>query len=1138
MSEAFVLEQRSSTDLVVGRMLNDVDAVLSVVATITDPVRFPGETTTITYVPVIAPEGTEDSVTYSSDDVAVATVDSSGNVTVVGIGTCNISVEVFGSGPQLNSNSVIDSAPLIVLVENCFAPEQRDSTDLIVDFMFQATLGSGAVYPSSIATWAFGTASVTTTASFTPTGWASDAYGTPIVFNSDQPVTVSGFTEEAFGTAWVSSFQQFVTDASWTSSEFGTALVYNSDQSVENGGWRSSEFGNPTVFDPLQTITVGGIEALDFPEPYVADYYQYIDHSGQGIAPGSIGAQLVAFRVRYVEPPWFYTNAFGTPTVVAVSITPDTWRSHVVATGAVVTHSQRAIDSYGVASASAVPWPTVINKNAYLCQKGWDALRVQSPTVYNRTQYIGADPYALNSPPNTYGTAQVANRNRTLDVATFVSSRMGRRTDTYVANAARAIAPEGLESLEWGPETFISHRIRYVYTQTWQSSRFTRWGIVYNDAFLVEPVSIGPTVRVGRPDPVFSNLQTLVQYNVVEQTVFGTAFVAYRIRTVYPADIPYPTAFFPTVRWNPQPIRPAGILPEPLDRPFGHVVLSRFMRNAQPRSFNVHQDPWVGNPRVENRNRVVRPQPVVRGEHGRQRVFNKDQYAPAGGETFLRFGATVVEFRTRRVTIGGIDSFRMPFTHWIRNAVADPPGAQLIEPFSIYLGIAANAGIVENPIVTAMSLWPTGFLSFESGSATVRGTDIRPRSITDLDRFGEALVSGAQYVFAEAIPRSDLFVLQLGAPQCSPYTIYAPSGDRATAQARANHPIGDPPNAIGPEQFGEPEVSGMPRYVVPGALNSTHPRFGNTAVALRLRYLRPPAIRGPRFGPVIILNVPQFIGFDEDTPGYLGGSAVGDIVVSRPPANPQTVIGIGEDLSQYGDTHVDLKNREIAPEGIVHRGNPEQGFTNPWGDALVGYPREYVLSLDSQTLWGTLVIEYLNRQVWPTGWDSLTLIDDSLNDFRYRMRVTRRNPVNTASGIATTTGVGTPMVSFSVRTLTVMPIWPGYTGMASVAMTVTPAGWDSFEAGDIDEWVAGTVKAHGDEMFAPGYPRLGHGVQPASISDGAQGSTRFAWRVQVSGMPPVGFDGPSVTDEHGCSRRVVTTWPIQAPTFSSPVVTQ
>lgn len=306
-------------------------------------------------------------------------------------------------------------------------------------------LGVPTIFPSSIAPIGFGTILVEGTASFAPDPWVSSEFGDALVVNFHSFAYPPGFTEEAFGDPLVLNWMQYVTPSGISEEAYGDAIIYNLSQSVENGGWDSLEFGTPAVFDPLRYIGAEGIEAPDFPEPYVADYYQYIDLITRGPGDGQLGSPFIAFRVRYIAPPWFYTNAFGTPTVVVVSITPDTWRSHIVATGAVVTHSERAIDSYGVASANAVPWPTVFNKNSYLRQKGWDALSVQSPTVYNRTQYVGADPYALNSPPNAFGLAGIANRNRTLYAANFVSSRMGRRTDTYVENAARAIAPRGLD---------------------------------------------------------------------------------------------------------------------------------------------------------------------------------------------------------------------------------------------------------------------------------------------------------------------------------------------------------------------------------------------------------------------------------------------------------------------------------------------------------------------------------------------------------------------------------------------------------------------------------------------------------------------------------------------------------------------
>lgn len=943
-----------------------------------------------------------------------------------------------------------------------------------------------------------------------------------------------GIGAGALGTPSVRNHLTYVYPAGLGGLAFGTAWVYNTQLFVENGGWDSLRVGVPRVFDPLQRVVVTGIDSFRSPTHYIADYYQNILLHSRGINTSAVGTHFVAARVRYIAPPWIYTNAFGTALVEAIAIVPDTWRSHVVSTGASVTHAIRGLDAFGASSASAVPWPTVTLVNRSLREKGWSSLQFQAPTVYNSRQYIVVEPYVA---VERSGLPEVANRNRTLEVAGISSLRMGRRTDTFVENAARAIAPAGWDSFTLGADTFAAYRIRQVYTASWQSSRFTRWGVVYNDAFLVGPVTLGSTAAFGTPDPVLNLRRWVTQYGTAEQTSFGTAFVAFRIRSVRPVGITFPTAFIPTVRWNPQPIAPIGFTGTELDRPLGHVVLTQFLRRARPMSINVHQEPWVGIAHVENRNKVLAPQPVVRGEYGRPHIFNKDQFTPAGGELFSRFGAAVVSFRTRVITFTGVSSFRMPVSHRIRNAIADPPGTQIVWPPAIYIGLPNNPGVVANPRVHANSIYPDGIDSLRVGQATVRGNSIKPVSIIFLDKFGIPLLSATQYVYAQSIPLDDDAGLSVVArPQMSPHRIYAPSSDQATPQARANHPITGIPNVIGPERFGFTMVSGTPRYLRP--LDWVSVRFGAADVSLRKRYVFPFAIRGPRFGPITIQGVPQYVGFDEDTPGYPEPQNIGAHVVSRPPANPHVIQPGVVPAAQYGRANVELQHRQVFPIGIQHRPNPEQTTAlSPFGTPIVGYPRQYTLSAGECTLWGNSTIEYLHRQVRPIGWDSLTLIDESLGSFQYRMRVTRRNPVNAASGIAAATRFGTPMVSFRVRTLIALPVWSGYTGMARVAMTVAPTSWESAVFGDIDEWVPGTVKAYGSAMFSPGYPRMARGVSPAGIAAGDVPSPRLAWPVHVYGMPPVGFDGPSVTDEYGCSRRVVTVWPIQPPTFSSPLVT-
>lgn len=1012
-----------------------------------------------------------------------------------------------------------------------------------------------SIRPSGIAPGSFGSVVTHVTASFTPTGWDSSALGAPlvynllqqtfpsgiasgsalgvlVVFNSDQYIAPTGAAHGAFGTSVVINKTQFVgpvgTGSTYVS---GTPGIYNYVQYIFAGGWQSSSTPSATrVFDALQVAYAQGIEAPTFPVThYVADYYQYIDLQNRGPNTHAVGSHAVDFRVRTLAVPFIYTNAFGTPVVESFLNIPQPWRSSALGT-AFVSLRVREIAHWASTPTVQVPYPTIANQNRYLRQRGWGSLQVQLPTVYNLTQYVAVGPFLLNSPVNDLGLPQVANRNRQLWPSGFSRLRFGNRTDTFVTLSARAVVPVGVDSLTWGPDTFIAHRIRYVVPESWDSLRMRHWTVVYNDAFLIEPLSIGESSRFGRPDPVFSNQQTLWHYNSGDQSAFGTAFVAPRVRTVYPLNISFPTDFHPTVRLNPQIVAPAGI---DLFRPYGHVVLSVFQRIASPRSFNVHQDPWVGVSTVQNRNRQLRPQPVVRTEYGRAQLYNRNQIVVVPGLPSLHMGSYVVDYRTKRVVVAQIGAPTISLTHRVRKSVADPPGTQQVFTLGIFIGLETRPGVVPTPVMRHPTIYPEGVIVLSFGIATVRTNVISPKSFM-LDDYGIPVFSAAQYLFLTGFEETVV------PPQrVSPHRIYAPYGDMATTQARYNHPVGawhPIDGSLSPRPgFGTPAVSTSPRNVhTEGDAGAV---YGTPSVANRKRFVYPVSFRGLRIGPVIILNVPQYVVFDEDNPGFTS-SAFGTPDFGRPVQNPWPVTPPSGEFTAFGTTEVQLLNREILTTGIPHRGNPQQNLTNPWGTAVVGYPRTYTLTVGDMTIFGVLVIEYLHRQVWPRGWESLSYTSPApLGSFPHRMRVTRRNPVNGPGSITPANGVGVPTISFRVRDMIVNAIWPGYVGMPRTGMSVIPAGWDSLEVGDIDEWEEGKIKPHGDDMFRPGYPRFGRGVQPTGVDATTHGDVRVARPVRVAGMPPVGFDGPSVTDEYGCSRRVITVWPIQTPTFPEPVVT-
>ena len=334
--------------------------------------------------------------------------------------------------------------------------------------------------PSGWASSAFGVALFQGTASFAPIGWESSDFGSPtvynllhiaepaglasaaavgepIVFNLLQIASPAGVAStSAAGTHTVYNLHQFVFPPGCASTAaLGTPVVYNFNQDVYPDTIPPpSQQVSPDafVFDPLQYVEVAGIVGGAIPAALlIAFYYRELDFSGSGIAPGAVGTQFIAHRVRTLEVPFIYTNEFGEPEVESFLNVPDTWTSSVVSSSTMVSHAIREIAHWASTPTSAVARPTVFHRNRFLSQGGWPSLQIPPPVVFNLTQYVAAGEYYVNSPPQFVGVPTVQNRNREIGPSGFYRGLFGRRTDTFVANAARAIAPLGIASLTWAP---------------------------------------------------------------------------------------------------------------------------------------------------------------------------------------------------------------------------------------------------------------------------------------------------------------------------------------------------------------------------------------------------------------------------------------------------------------------------------------------------------------------------------------------------------------------------------------------------------------------------------------------------------------------------------------------------------------
>jgi hypothetical protein len=1023
-----------------------------------------------------------------------------------------------------------------------------------------------------------------------------------------------GDTQYVFPAAWVSSAfgdafltGDRITPTGWDSSVWGTASLVNAAHALYPGGIApppptgNNEFRQvPSPWVSFWTRTIQletpsrGIPPPAWPNNHVIAFeVQFLDLAGRGIDSARYGtAHRIEFTSRTVFPVSISSMVFGSALIARVQVvSPEGWENATQFGDAQLDINLQRIllVGHGIPAPAITDQHHVRNEREFVLPQGWYDTQFNFPVVYNLKQEIFVSKYADDGDPTSWPQYYpfVENHIRYLGGQGWMSSRFSL-IGTLVENGARAVYPTGWDSFAWGEEGFIAHYTRHVAPEGWDSFYSTHFHVAYNNAALVRPLGWESSV-FGRPDPVLNLNRTVKHHTGPADGFYGTAFVAYAIRSVAPNVFIEPYWPIPEVRHNPHPIAPVGIPIPPATAP--HVY--EHFNVLGPTSINVHSVPWVGEPFVRNRNMTVAVYPSDQALYGRPTVSNYNTHLTVGAGDLSLWGPVLIAYRTKEIRPAPISLPVFPVLHRIRNDMPDPPAQQLVVVPTFNRNPNGTYGIVPNPTMNYHSVFPEGFRSSEFGGHKAENNGIRVPSMVNVDNFGYPTMIGTQYAYPTSIPRSieldptkpapatygdsdDYWTknknLGYEWPRLSPHMVYAPRGDMATGQAIENNPPYPEPNyhaidgtmAAGYANsrypfFGNTWVSHKNRVMGPPVPNHSNPntdrlspssRVGTEATVIhKQRWLFPEGIRSMRFGRVVFWGVPQYINLDVDNNGIRPGDWYNTGGQNPQPPSIHTVFHKpefhrtlpipGTNFLLVGQHEVQNQHREIYPTGINHRGNPQQGMTSPWGVPLVGFPREYEWGGYDFTLWGDAWFSHYTRYLGAQGWRSSTLEDYPISGFNDRMRVrhaTPRLPVT----LGETLRVGMATVDFGTRSV----LAHGFSGYNAGGTVVTsscvilPAGWDSSEYGDIDEWEAGVVKPHGDDLSTVGTPKLRHPVRPASVDDGGVGQVRVGSVVYVFGMPPIGFDGPSVTDPFGCSTRVVSPLPVLSQEFVPlPVVT-
>ena len=831
--------------------------------------------------------------------------------------------------------------------------------------------------------------------SVSPTGSAFLTFGAPTV-TSRLTVSASGASFLTFGTTVVVAGPgptQTIYPTGIANLAFGTVTIYNTRQYVLPGGIAPNpqtgpnsarEVPPPTIDYRNKYVTPTGISVPvgQIPTHYVAGYYQFIDTAGRGAGPETLGTAFVAYKVRTIFPSFIVSDLYGTPLVGrTMYVHPSGFGGEAIPithlaedySNRIAPHSGRADPAgYGVAGVRNAKLFVYPNTSA------WIADQVNFPILYNKKQVLLVRQFQdTDAEVAKYGLATIENRNRTLHTFGHSDSRFSYyAADVY--NKAMAVAPPGLDATLFGT-TLVAYRIRNVYPGGFDSFYTQQPGtIVYNSARVVAPFGIRadavPTALV------FNRNRTISQYFPYSGESFGTSFVAYRVRSLVQQPFNDVPASLPEVRFNPHPVAPTGVGSYATGGAFVYIHRNEVF----PRSTNVRPTDAVGEAYVQNRNKTIAPYAYEQTTFGLNSIENyiRSVYPPTLPST--QFGAIDISRRTKLLSPQPFSSHVTSIFAQVRNVIPDPPGQQNI----IAYGVAPDISAVPPPSLRYQTIFPTSISPPTASIPAVRDTNLHPVWTFD-DYVGTPRIIATQYIYPKYIPsqaspgvgESDLFGTK---PRVTPHTIYAPSADQATDQAKQNN--GFDAEIIDrslwntpPYHFGVAIVSNKNRTIAqyrnPG-VDTPETTYGTPSVTLRMRRVYPIGSRFVRFGYHRLNGAQEILANGFEVTHDFGAASVNNAYTSP------YVYASGLDAADYGRPDVTNYNRTLLPTGY------EQ---TSFGTASVHPPVRLEMVGFVATRWGDTMVSYKNRFIHPQGFNAF-LSSDRLPGFNDRMRVRLATP--------------------------------------------------------------------------------------------------------------------------------------------------
>ncbi|MGL6290145.1 MAG: hypothetical protein ACRC2H_05620 [Silanimonas sp.] len=891
-----------------------------------------------------------------------------------------------------------------------------------------------------------------------PVGINAATYGTAIVSNSVPQVFPVGFDASAFGAHSIANFQSRIFPL-WTMDDlYGLALVAFEIRSVSPVGFDDGGYGSAEVTNYIQNVDVPGLPSMEIGGHAVSFE---IEIAAFGFDALSFGLAAVVDNTIYVSPPGI-SGASGLGEV---------FRAQEI----VFVDGISPADDFGDTAAFNLVQEIEVT---------WDpefvAGPVSSPAVSNYTIDIfplGFD--ALRVPD----FSDVINGRPPLEVTLGVQTEFGF---LFVAQSTRDVAAEGLDAYKTG-EAFVLNAAQSFTPEGFESGQF------------------------GEPDSVFNGLQFSAEITAGLTQEFGMAFVAPRIRQVFPGGIFNPGAGDTYVGNYTQYFAPPGI---PSFADGLAFVETRLLRIEQ-----TNQEDYlaVGLPRVENRNVATRPLPWDDATIGVPDIQLRTRILQPAGFFDEISGVHIVgdrEIFIRPIAISGAVG-----SHWVRPFPIPPDRIDV----SVGGFEASDFGLA---LVVANSLFPDGWDSLQMGTARAAGSGIFPVGIfEDFTADTRPSVDATLYIFLGPTEEREWPSNGIApplwetpnVPRVSPHTIWAPTG--APAQAKDNHPPGDeePIHILGDQQkrntlYGTPFISHLVRFVAPswnwppfasGPSDDAATRWGDHFVGQSFTQYIEPRWRVGRIGIHEVFGGDRTIvlqGFDD----LLTGDHFIDILPE--PASTKTVAPAGI-ASSFGEAWVSNYVREITVGNIDVLTFGMQWVNRPYP------PFEMIGIFDGDV--GAPWVSNYRREIFMLGSDLVLMQEEIPFD---RMRVSGRTIPMPLGFVATE--FGSPLIDQSSRSIQAFSLFrlPFPVPAVSSQTAALVDGFDALTLGlsVVDQTELNSLKAKGEDSAVIGSAILRAAIAAAPLA-GEMGEPRIGSPIYVSSMAGV-VERPVITgdDEHTC----------------------